>query len=428
MHDAATPIHAHGLEVGRRVRRVLAVTAAALAAATAVGMVVVGFGTDVRPDVDAVLATRVYEADVRSSTLGPCAGTTAADGVDCLVVELRLTQGPDVGETRTLEFTPDSPSTPDLDPGDRVVLNYSPDARPGEEYSFADRQRRRPLLVLAALFAVAVVLLGRARGLAALVGLAASLVVILQFVLPGILEGHSPVLVAVLGSAAIAFLALYVAHGFTALTTVALLGTLGALALTVVLSAVFTAFAELSGFSSEEAATLGILAESVDIRGLVLAGIVIGALGALDDMTVTQASVVAELRAANPDLPRRELYSASIRIGRDHVASTVNTLALAYAGAALPLLLLFVLSGQSLGAVANSEVVATEIVRTLVGSVGLVASVPLTTWLAVLVVGGRAAPGRPGRPRTPRSPRADRGAPPDSTDDGPDASERSFWS
>jgi uncharacterized membrane protein len=194
------------------------------------------------------------------------------------------------------------------------------------------------------------------------------------------------VLVAVLGSAAVAYVALYLAHGFTPLTTVALLGTLAALALTVMLSVIFTAVAHFSGYASEEAIVLGQLAGAVDINGLILAGIVIGALGALDDVTVTQASAVAELRDANPQMSHRALYRSGVRIGRDHIASTVNTLVLAYAGAALPLLLLFVLSQQSLGAVANSEVIAVEIVRTLIGSIGLVAAVPITTWLAARVV------------------------------------------
>jgi uncharacterized membrane protein len=132
------------------------------------------------------------------------------------------------------------------------------------------------------------------------------------------------------------------------------------------------------------------LAESqIDLAGLVLAGIVIGALGAIDDMTVTQVAAVAELHEANPDLGRGGLYLAAFRIGRDHVASTVNTLALAYAGASIPLFLLLVLSRQSLGSVVNGEVVATEVVRTLVGSIGLVSSVPLTTWLAVRCTSSR---------------------------------------
>ncbi len=147
----------------------------------------------------------------------------------------------------------------------------------------------------------------------------------------------------------------------------------------------FVRLAEFSGFASEEALFLGAAGAEIDVRGLMLAGVVIGSLGALDDMTVTQASAIAELRSADPAMPLARLMAAGLRIGRDHVASTVNTLFLAYAGASMPLLVLFVLSEQSLGTVANSELVATEIVRTLVGSVGLVASVPLTTWLAATV-------------------------------------------
>ncbi|GIU85761.1 MAG: hypothetical protein KatS3mg009_0276 [Acidimicrobiia bacterium] len=284
------------------------------------------------------------------------------------------------------------------------MLNHVPGAEPGFDYQYADRQRRPVLLAAAVLFALAVVVLGRLRGLAALGGIAVSLVVILQFVLPAILDGHGAVPVAVLGSAAIAYVALYLAHGFSMMTTVALLGTLASLALTVVLSAIFTALGEFSGYASEEAVLLQQLAGGVDVSGLVLGGIVIGALGALDDVTVTQVSAVAELRRANPAMPPGALYRSGLRIGRDHIASTVNTLALAYAGAALPVMLLFVLSQQSLGTVANSEVVATEIVRALVGSVGLVASVPITTWLAARVVAGGAPPARPGpcRPRAAR--------------------------
>ncbi|HEX5616534.1 MAG TPA: YibE/F family protein [Acidimicrobiia bacterium] len=373
----------------RRTRRVLGTIAAVLAVATVVGMLVIGFGTDAQVDDAAVfLVDDVYEAEVIATERVGCQGTSGPDADQCLVVTLRLTQGPDEGAERTLEFPESSRTSPDLGVGDRVVLNHHPDGDEGLDYSFADRQRRRPLLALLVLFAVAVVLLGRVRGFAALAGLAVSVVVILTFVLPGLLDGHEPVLVAVIGASAIAYLALYLAHGVNPLTTVALLGTLAALALTVGLSMLFTELTELSGFASEEAAFLGLLAENIDMRGLVLAGIVIGALGALDDMTVTQASAVAELSAADPTMSRRQLYAAGLRIGRDHVASTVNTLALAYAGAALPVLLLFVLSAQSLGTIANSEIVATEIVRTLVGSIGLVAAVPITTWLAALIVGG----------------------------------------
>jgi uncharacterized membrane protein len=149
-----------------------------------------------------------------------------------------------------------------------------------------------------------------------------------------------------------------------------------------VLASVFVEAAQISGLASEEATIVSIGAAQIDLAGLILGGVVIGALGAIDDMTVTQASAVWELRAASPEMSRGDLVRSGLRIGRDHVAATVNTLFLAYAGASMPLLILFILSRQSLTTVANGEVVATEIIRTLVGSVGLVASVPITTWLA----------------------------------------------
>ena len=146
-------------------------------------------------------------------------------------------------------------------------------------------------------------------------------------------------------------------------------------------TALVVTLARFSGFAGEESLYLTLVGD-IDVAGLLLAGIVLGALGALDDVTVTQASAVWEIRRANPGLSTRELMSAGLRVGRDHIASTVNTLLLAYAGAAMPLLLLFALSRQSLGDIANSEVISVEIVRTLVGSIGLVSAVPLTTWLA----------------------------------------------
>jgi uncharacterized membrane protein len=169
------------------------------------------------------------------------------------------------------------------------------------------------------------------------------------------------------------------------MTTVALLGTLAALVLTALLSWIVVAVAQFSGFVTEEAYIIS-FAGTIDISGLVLAGIVLGAVGAIDDVTVTQASAVFEVHRVRPDLTRFELFGSGLRIGRDHVASTVNTLLLAYAGAAMPLMLFFVLADQSLGTVLNSELVATEAIRTLVGSIGLVSAVPLTTWLAAVLV------------------------------------------
>jgi uncharacterized membrane protein len=178
------------------------------------------------------------------------------------------------------------------------------------------------------LFVALVVLQGRLRGLSALVGLVAAIGVIVVFVLPALVAGRPPVPVAVVAASLVAFLALYLAHGFHPLTTVALMGTLGSLVVVVLLSWVFTRVTVLSGLG-EEAQYIRALGAELDFGGLLLAGIILGALGALDDVTVTQASAVAELRAANPEYGVRELYRSGSRIGRDHIASTVNTLALA---------------------------------------------------------------------------------------------------
>jgi uncharacterized membrane protein len=328
-----------------------------------------------------------YRGRVEESVLRDCSGAggppRAGDAV-CLNVTVQLLAGPDEGTT-TLLVLPDDPSTPDLAHGDIVVLAYRTSAQPGFEYSLLDRERKPVLFWLSVLFALAVVLLGRLRGLAALVGLVVTLIVLLSFVLPAIISGRSPVAVAIVGGAAVTFVTLYLAHGFSFRTTTALLGTLSSLGVTAILAWIFVGLSKLAGFASEEAVLLKLEVGSLDISGLVLAGVIIGALGALDDVTVTQASAIWELRAANSELGARDLFRSGLRIGRDHIASTVNTLLLAYAGASLPLLLFFVTSQQSLASVANQEIVATEIVRTLVGSIGLVCSVPLTTWLAARI-------------------------------------------
>lgn len=380
--------HAHGRGAAPAVpvhtRRQLATAAVGLAVVTVAAMVALrpGNGSG-RPDVRQFgAAATQYDATVVAVDPAGCAARPS-DGA-CTLVTFELLAGPDEGTTAGLEFEA-SPSTPEFDEGEKVVLSHSPEAEPGFEYQFADRQRKPALFWLAVAFAVAVVVLGRLRGLAALVGLAGSILVLLRFALPAIIDGRDPVLVAVVAAAAISFLALYLAHGVGPMTTVALLGTLASLAFTAVLAVLFVNLARFSGFASEEAIFVQAAGARLDLQGLMLAGVVIGALGALDDVTVTQSSAVWELRAADPVMSRPRLVAAGLRIGRDHVASTVNTLVLAYVGASMPLMVLFVLAGQPLADVANGEVVATEIVRTLVGSLGLVASVPLTTWLAARV-------------------------------------------
>lgn len=392
-------------------RRTLNVVAVVLALATLVGLLVLWPGDRSTVDVGSLgVSDTAYAATVVGVDEFVCPGEEDLepdadaepgvvdtdddyfDGVPglCVEVTFRLDQGPDEGEERTLELY-DIGAQPELSVGDRIVVPYLAGADEAFRYSPQfERERGWPLLVLALLFAALVVVQGRLRGVAALAGLIASIGVIVVFVLPALIGGGPPVPVAVVAASLIAYLALYLAHGVSPLTTVALLGTLASLALVTALSWIFTELTVLSGLS-EETQFIRAFGGDLDFGGLLLAGMILGALGALDDMTVTQASAVAELRSANPGYGFVELYRAGIRIGRDHVASTVNTLALAYAGASLPLLLVFVSSQQTFGRVLTSEVVAAEIVRTLVGSIGLVAAVPLTTALAARLVGGRRA-------------------------------------
>jgi uncharacterized membrane protein len=315
----------------------------------------------------------------------PCEGTVAADGIPCDRVSIHLTSGPTKGDDGRFEIS-SIDSAVHIRDGDRLVVHHEPDNPPDLRYFFQDFQRGTPLTALALLFAVAVLVLGRWQGLRALLALGVTGVVLVAFAFPAILDGHDPTAVALVAAVVIAVAALYLTHGVNDMTTVALLGTFAALAVTAALAAVFTSLAHFTGFGSEDAFYLQFASAEIDVRGLILAGIIIGSLGVLDDVTVTQASAVWQLHEANPGYSVGRLYSAAIKIGRDHIASTVNTLVLAYAGASLPLLLLFAGAGRSLSEVAVGELVAVEVVRTLVGSIGLVATVPLTTALAAVVV------------------------------------------
>ena len=406
--------HAHtgSGPTSERVPVALAVALAPFVVATLLGLLVLWPG-ETGTDLGGLGApSDLVDATVVATTRGACEGTPTEAEILCTSADVRIEQGPDRGETITLSDQPDTPGVR-LDVGDRIVLGSFPDAPPGFEYAYADRERRGSLYLLAGLFAVAVVVLGRWGGLRALIGLVVSGAVIVFFVLPALLEGSNPLVVALVGSSAVALVALFLAHGVNARTATAVLGTLLSLGLVGVLGTAFVAAAEFTGLATEEATFLQVTAGQVDLRGLILGGIVIGALGVLDDVTVTQVSAVHELRRAASDLGPWPLYRAAVRIGRDHIASTVNTLVLAYAGASLPLLLLFTQAEQSMTDVLNGEAVAVEVVRTLVGSIGLVCSVPLTTGLAVLVTG--------------RSSGAEPSPPSDDPRDYRSAREASFW-
>ena len=274
-------------------------------------------------------------------------------------------------------------------PGDRLFLTVSTGPDGSRAYTILDRDRSTPLAVLAVLFAGAIVALGRWKGVRALLSLAFTFVILVWVLVPLILRGYPPVPVAIVVSFIVFVVTLTVTHGVGRMVLAAMAGTSLSLILTGLLAALFVAAAGLTGLADEEASFLQVVLgeRAVSPRGLLLAGMLVGALGVLDDITVSQSSLVFELRRANPSLTGWELFAAGVRVGRDHIAATVNTLVLAYAGAALPLLLLFSQLEEPLLWILNREIVAQEVVQTLVGSLGLIAAVPLTTgfaaWLAV---------------------------------------------
>ncbi|MFI5677078.1 YibE/F family protein [Streptomyces cellulosae] len=398
--------HSHGpaAPVSRHLRKVIAAILIPFGAAVLVGLAVLWPGgapgherTGVGFDRQTQQATvskveNVSCKSVNASGETPTGDTSTAEGSSaqqqangtCKRATIRVDTGKDKGRTFTEIVQPDQ--SRQLHEGEKVVVAYEPSAPRDLQYSVTDVNRRLPMSLLAGIFAIAVVVVGRLRGLMALVALAISFMILNFFILPAILQGSNPLLVAVIGASAIMLIALYLCHGLSARTSVAVLGTLISLVLIGVLGSLFIGWAALTGNTDDNTGLIHGLYPSIDMSGLLLAGVIIGSLGVLDDVTVTQTSAVWELHEANPSMGWRGLYRAGIRIGRDHIASVVNTLVLAYAGAALPLLLLFSIAQSSVGTVANSELVAEEIVRTLVGSIGLVASVPVTTALAALVV------------------------------------------
>jgi uncharacterized membrane protein len=320
-----------------------------------------------------------------------CDDFEAGATTTCQVASARLTSGPDDGDEIEFQVRATELRVPDLEEGDDVVLLDVATSPPAFRYSFSDFQRRMPLLWLVVAFVVVVILFGRFQGVRALLGLVATGAVLLAFVVPALLRDSPALAVTLTGAAAIAFVALYLAHGFRVGTTVALAGTLVALAITSALALLVVTTTQLTGLA-DDSQVLRVTAAALDLRGLLVAGIVVGALGVLDDVTVSQVSIVAALRRANPGLRWRLLYGEAMSVGRDHVASTVNTLVLAYAGASLPLLLLFTQGDQSVQRLLTSDVIAAVIVRMLVGSIGLVAAVPITTALAALVMAGGGEP------------------------------------
>ena len=318
--------------------------------------------------------------------------TDITDGCDaqqtgnakCVTATVTVNTGEDTGSSVTIPLLgPNAQSG--LRAGDVIELNRIASAD-DPVWSYSSTERMPVLAVLAVLFVLVVLAVARLKGLFALLGLGFAGVVLVGFMLPALITGKPGILVALVGGTAIMFVVLYVAHGVSIRTSTALAGTLLGLAITVGLGALSAEFARLSGFADENEYDLAQLLPGMNFRELLMVGIIVGGLGVLNDVTITQSSAVWELRAAAPAMGRGKLFAAGMRIGRDHIASTIYTIVFAYAGGSMAVLLLLYFTDRPATALLNAEMFAGEIVRTLGSAIGLVLSVPITTGIAALTV------------------------------------------
>ncbi len=298
-------------------------------------------------------------------------------------VRITFLNGTLKGTSMELPYYPKS-SDPQqlLRKGDQVVVlkNYGIDM---PSYTITDRYRASTVGIITLVFIALVLLLSRGVGARSLIGLAFSIGVIMVYIIPHILKGSNPMTTSLIGALIIALVSLYLAHGFNYRTSVALLCTLLTIALSVGMAVLAVHWARLFGTGSEESIYLQMNDTSqINLQGLLLGGIIVGLLGVLDDITTAQAAVVDELKKANPALQFKGLFARGLSVGKEHIASLINTLALAYVGASFPLLLLFTQYQQPLNIILNNEMISEEIIRTLVGSMTLILAVPITTAIA----------------------------------------------
>ncbi len=341
-------------------------------------------------------AIQTQAGTVTVQDIGPCGSTSNGKVFDdtpqpppnntysCGRSVVSIESGPDKGKHTLLEIPP-GPDQPKLKVGDHIRVSRQNDPTGTPNYAFEDYSRGLPLTLIVIFFVVVVVAVARWRGLRAVIGLGLAFAVLIEFMLPALLDGKPALPVAVVAGTLILYAVLYLAHGVNLRTSSALLGTLSAMLLATVLSWVTLKVTHVTGLSAGGQQNVATYVQHVSITGLLFAGFIIGSLGVLNDVTITQASAAFELAAIDENSSRREVFVAAMRVGRDHIASTVYTLVLAYAGGALPLLLMFSVAGRSLGDVITGDAVAIEIARSAVGGICLALSVPLTTLIAVLL-------------------------------------------
>ncbi len=269
--------------------------------------------------------------------------------------------------------------------GDTVIVESISIGNAKPMYIITDFYRANSLTIIFIGFVILSIVVGKKYGVYSLLGMAFSFLMIFKFILPNIIKGSNPIIITVIAALLIVPVTFYLSHGFSRKTHIAIASTLLTLIITTILTGVSVNAAKLTGYSSEEAMFLQVANESINMKGILLAGIIIGFLGVLDDVTVSQASVVTQLRKTRRHYTTQELYKDAMEVGRDHITSMINTLVLVYAGASMPLLLLFVNNPQPFGDIVNMEIVADEVVRTLVGSIGLILAVPLSTYISALL-------------------------------------------
>ncbi|WP_345719175.1 YibE/F family protein [Actinomyces procaprae] len=387
-HSHSGPLNLGAAEAGR-VRLVLAAIVVPLVAATLIGLIVLW------PGGGSLLGSRPFTADgasMESATItsldtADCADTTGAlagvsnDSLLADAVCAEITSGDGAGLVMPVHAPAESLAAADA--GDRLKVMYSPAAlASGTPYVFVDYDRQVPVAALAVVYLVLVVAVAGRKGALSVLGLLLATGVLLGFMIPALLDLASPMWVTLVGASAMMLAAVYVAHGISVRTTTALLGTFAGVVITVLLSLWGVDAANLTGATEETALTLTAMVGGINLQALLTCGMVVAALGVLNDVTITQASAVWELHAANPALGRARLFTGGMRIGRDHIASTVYTLAFAYAGTALPLILAASLIDRSFTDTLLSGEIAEEVVRTLVSSIGLVLAIPATTAIA----------------------------------------------
>jgi len=297
-------------------------------------------------------------------------------------IEAKLLEGPNKGTIVQIENDYQI-----FKPNKRVYVNHNVYIDDTESYNVIGVDRTRSLLLLLLIFIITVVSFGRWQGVRSLIALTASFLIIMMVLIPGILNGWHPLVASILVAAGVLFAAIFFTHGFNRESSVAYTGTMLAVLLTSLFAAFAVSVTDLSGIAADEAVYLNFnTGGTLNFTALLLGALIIGFLGVLDDIAITQSAVVTELFKSNPNITRHEVYTRAMRVGREHVSALVNTLVLAYTGSALPLLLYFKLSPSGFTSTVNLEIIATEIVRIIVGSIGLILTVPIVTLLAVFMI------------------------------------------